>query len=311
MIYTVTLNPALDRTIWIEAFGFDDTKRIIREERYPGGKGIDVSRMIRTLGGDSVALGFLGGYTGLEIEGRLLNEGIPHDFIRIGGETRTNIIVHSEEDERELKLNATGPEISPAQLGALVEKVRSLKPAPTIGVISGSVPPGLSPSIYSQLTLTFENLGARVILDSDGEALRRGLAATPYMIKPNKYELSRLVGHEFSDVKDMIASARALVNGELEVVVVSAGEDGVYVVTADGGFHCYPPRVEAVNSVGSGDSTVAGIAYGLHKGMSLEEAVGLGVACGTATAMAEGTAKGSKGDIDRLLPHVKIEGLPA
>ncbi len=310
MIYTVTLNPALDRTIWIEDFGFDDTQRIIREERYPGGKGIDVSRMILALGGDSVALGFIGGYTGMEIEGRLLNEGIPHDFIRIGGETRTNIIIHSEEDEREFKINASGPKIDPLELGLLVDKVKSLKPSPTIGVISGSVPPGLSPNIYSQLTLTFENLGARVILDADGESLRRGLAATPYMIKPNVYELSRLVGREFSGVVDMVSSARELLDGELEVVVVSAGEDGVYVVTKGGGFHCYPPRIEAVNSVGSGDSAVAGIAFGLDRGMNLEEAIMLGVASGTATAMEDGTAKGTRKDVDQLLPHVKIEELP-
>jgi len=307
LIYTVTLNPALDRTMWIESFGFDDTKRILREERYPGGKGIDVSRMIRTLNGNSVAIGFLGGWTGMEIEGRLLNEGIPHDFIRVGGETRTNVIIHSNKDDRELKVNAPGPDIDPRELGLLIDKVRSLRPAPTIAVISGSIPPGLSPSIYAQLTMTFENLGAKVILDTDGEPLVRGLAATPFMIKPNVHELSRLIGREFSGLDDMIDSARALLGGELEVVVVSAGPDGVYAITKGGGFHCYPPRIEVVNTVGSGDSTVAGIAFALERGDSLQEAVRLGVACGTATAMAEGTAQGSLRVIDQLIPHIRIE----
>ncbi|MCK5833721.1 1-phosphofructokinase [bacterium] len=309
MIYTVTLNPALDRTMWIESFGFDDTKRIIREERYPGGKGIDVSRMILTLGGQSVALGFIGGYTGMEIEGRILNEGIPHDFIRVSGETRTNVIIHSEEDDQELKVNAPGPAIDPRELGLLVDKVRLLKPSPTIAVISGSVPPGLSPNIYAQLTLTFENLGARVIMDADGEPLKSGLSATPYMIKPNKHELSRLVGREFVNTKDMIESTRELLQDEFKVVVISAGADGVYAVTKKGGFHCYPPQIEIVNTVGSGDSTVAGIAFALDKGKCLEEAIRLGVACGTATAMAEGTARGSLEDIEHLIPHIKIENL--
>ncbi|HHS50080.1 MAG TPA: 1-phosphofructokinase [candidate division Zixibacteria bacterium] len=310
MIYTVTLNPALDRTIWIEDFKFDDTQRILREERFPGGKGIDVSRMIRTLGGDSVALGFIGGYTGMEIEGRLLNEGISHDFIRVGGETRTNIIVHSESDDRELKINAPGAEISPVELGRLVDKVRSLKPAPTTAVISGSIPPGLSPGIYAQLTMTFENLGANVILDADGDALAKGLSATPFMIKPNRHELSRLLGSDFGDVRDMFAPARALLGGEFKVIVLSAGEDGAFVITEDGGFHCRPPKIEIVNTVGSGDSMVAGIAFALERGDSLEDAVRLGVACGTATAMSEGTAQGTKDDIEQLIPHVKIQELP-
>ncbi|RKZ31855.1 1-phosphofructokinase [bacterium] len=309
MIYTVTLNPALDRTIWVEEFKFDDTCRIIREERYPGGKGIDVSRMIRTLGGDSVALGFLGGFTGLEIEGRLLNEGIPHDFIRIGGETRTNIIIHAADSDREIKVNASGPEIEPVELGLLLEQVRSLRPSPTFAVISGSVPPGLSPSIYAQLILTFEGLGARVIFDADGEPLMRGLAATPYMIKPNRHELERLIGRELPHPEDLIEASKELIKGELSIVVISCGADGVYVLTAETGFHCYPPEVETVNTVGSGDSLVAGIAWGLENGLSLEDAVCLGVACGTATAMAEGTAQGSLEDIENLRSQIKTEEL--
>ena len=304
------MNPALDRTIWVEEIRFDDTCRITREERYPGGKGIDVSRMIRTLGGESIALGFLGGYTGIELEGRLLNEGIPHDFIRIGGETRTNIIVHSEDDEKELKVNAPGPEIEPIELGLLVDKVRELKPRPTIAVISGSIPPGLSPEIYAQLIFTFENMGARVILDADGESLRRGLAATPYMIKPNRHELHRLMNKDFKDDTEMIKEARGLLNADFKIVAISAGAEGIFIVTSEGGFRCIPPEVEIVNTVGSGDSAVAGIAFGLETGLSLEEATRLGVACGTATAMADGTAKGQIEEIKGVLPRVKIEDLP-
>jgi len=310
MIYTVTLNPALDRTIWIRDFKFDDTSRIINEKRYPGGKGVDVSRMIATLGGNSVALGFIGGFDGLEFEGRLLNEGIPHDFVRIGGETRTNIIIHAENDERELKINAPGPEIKPEELGLLIEKVRKLKPKPTFAVISGSIPPGLSTGIYHQLTLTFESLGAKVILDADGESLEKGLPATPFMIKPNVYELHRLIGRETDSPADFVKSARRLLDGELEVVVISAGADGVYVVEKRGGFRAVPPTVEVLNTVGAGDCLIAGIVHGLDTGLNLEDAVKLGVAAGTATAMSEGTAQGAKEDVEKILPLVRIEGLP-
>ena len=310
MIYTVTLNPALDRTIWIDKFQFDDTCRIVSEERYPGGKGVDVSRIIKTLGGESVALGFIGGFDGLEFQGRLLNEGIPHDFIRIGGETRTNIIIHAENTDHELKVNAAGPEIKPEELGMLIEKIKKLRPAPSFAVISGSIPPGLSKGIYRQMTLAFEGLGAKVVLDADGESLEKGLPATPFMIKPNTHELRRVIGREFNSTSDMIKQARTLINEELEVVVVSAGADGVYVVRKDGGFHVTTPDVPVKNSVGAGDSLIGGIVYELDRGGSLEDAVVLGVACGTATAMSEGTAQGTKEDIDKVLPEIGIKELP-
>lgn len=310
MIYTVTLNPALDRTIWIDKFQFDDTCRIVSEERYPGGKGVDVSRIIKTLGGESVALGFIGGFDGLEFQGRLLNEGIPHDFIRIGGETRTNIIIHAENTDHELKVNAAGPEIKPEELGMLIEKIKKLRPAPSFAVISGSIPPGLSKGIYRQMTLAFESLGAKVVLDADGESLEKGLPATPFMIKPNTHELRRVIGREFESKSDMIKQARTLINEELEIVVVSAGPDGVYVVLKDGGFHVTTPDIPVKNSVGAGDSLIGGIVYELDRGGSLEDAVVLGVACGTATAMSEGTAQGTKEDIDMVLPDIGVKELP-
>lgn len=310
MIYTVTLNPALDRTIWIKDFKFDVTNRIISEKRFPGGKGVDVSRMIKTLGGESVALGFIGGFDGLEFQGRLLNEGTPHDFIKISGETRTNIIIHAENDDREMKVNAAGPEIKPDELGMLLEKIRSLKPDPTFAVISGSIPPGLSQGIYRQMTLAFEELGAKVILDADGESLAKGLPATPYMIKPNVNELQRLLGKEFNSKAEMIAEARNLLQDELKIVVISAGPEGVYVVLKDGGFHATSPDVEVQNTVGAGDSLLGGIVFELDRGGSLKDAVKLGVACGTATAMSEGTAQGTMEDIEKILPQVGIEDLP-
>lgn len=310
MIYTITLNPALDRTIWIKEFKFDDTNRIISEKRFPGGKGVDVSRMIKTLGGESIALGFIGGFDGLEFQGRLLNEDVPHDFIKISGETRTNIIIHAENDDRELKVNAPGPEIRPDELGMLIEKIRTLKPRPTFAVISGSIPPGLSQGIYRQMTLAFEELGAKVILDADGESLEKGLPATPYIIKPNVNELQRLLGKEFDSRSSMIEKARSLLKDELKIAVVSAGAEGAYVVLKDGGFWAKPPEVEVKNTVGAGDSLIGGIVFELDKGNSLENAVKLGVACGTATAMSEGTAQGTKEDIEKILPEVEIRDLP-
>jgi 6-phosphofructokinase 2 len=309
MIYTFTLNPALDRTIWIEDFSPGEAIRIQREERFPGGKGIDVSRMIKTLGGNSIALGFLGGYTGLEIEGRLFNEGIPHNFIRISGETRTNLIIHATKTSEELKINAPGPAITPSELGQLLDQIRNLKPSPTYAVISGSIPQGLTTNIYAQLILTLESLGAKVIFDSDGEPFAKGIVSTPYMIKPNRRELETLVGRKLPRVEDIVTASKEIINDEIRVVAVSAGKDGLYVITREGGFHCTTPDVKVIDSNGAGDSTVAGIVWGLESGYTLAEAARLGVACGTATAMFDGPAVGDLQTIQTLLPQIGIEPL--
>jgi len=310
MIYTVTLNPALDRTIWIDELQQEDVNRIHREENYAGGKGIDVSRMIQILGGDSIALGFLGGYTGLEIEGILLNEGIAHDFVRTSEETRTNIIIHETKNGKELKFSASGPEIQPAELGLLIQKIDSLKPSPSFVVISGSIPVGLNAGIYTQLTLAFEKLGARVVLDADGDALRKGIKATPYIIKPNVKELSRIIGSEPKSKDEFVGASRKLLSGELEIVVLSAGSSGLYVVQKDSAFRTIPPEVEAVNTVGAGDAVVAGLVWGLETGVSLKDSAILGTACGTATVLSEGTAMGSRETIEKLLREIDIEEIP-
>ena len=199
MIYTVTLNPALDRTIELDGLVVDDANRILREARYAGGKGIDVSRVIAELGGESVALGFIGGYDGLELEGRLINEGVLCDFTRIGDETRTNIILVNRKNKTQIMLNAAGPKITPAEIGLFFEKIRSLPHDAEFVVVSGSVPPGVSTNIYAQLITTLKGKGIRVVLDADGELLRRGYKADPFLIKPNIHEFQRLTGINSSE----------------------------------------------------------------------------------------------------------------
>jgi len=301
------LNPALDNTIYIERIEERESIKVLRQERYAGGKGIDVSRVIAQLGGESIALGFLGGFVGKEIEGRLLNEGIACHFVWTREETRTNIIIHSTGTGREIRLNFAGQQISPTELSDLVNLCRNLKPAPTFAAICGSVPSGVSPVVYENLVLTFESQGARVILDTYGEPLRKGLLATPFMIKPNRRELSELAGANVVSVADATAAAGKALQ-YAEIVAVSLGEDGLLGITRnDGTYLARPPRVNAVNTVGAGDSAVAGMLLALEGNLPLPEVFRHGVAAGTASTLTEGTATVDIGQFNEILGKTEVQ----
>lgn len=305
MIYTITLNPALDRTLWVEKIQPDDSNRIEREQRYAGGKGIDVSKVLTTLGVSNKALGFVGGFAGEELEGRLLNEGITSDFISISGETRTNIIVNDMNKGTQTVFSATGPEINPHALMQLVHKVESLD-QPEVVVISGSLPPGVNPNIYRKVIEIVKSRGSRVILDTDGDALRVGIQGIPDAIKPNVHELSRLVGSELKEMDEIIGAARSVSSQGIEIVLVSMGARGILLVGEKKQYLASPPKVEVKNTIGAGDSAVAGFVYGLVQGKSLKEALTCAVAAGTATTLRSGTALCQKEDFLKVVPEIKL-----
>jgi 6-phosphofructokinase 2 len=169
MIYTITLNPALDRTLWIDRIRDDVSNRILEERSFAGGKSIDVSKVLKNFGLDNIALGFIGGFAGRELEGRLLNEGIQTDFIRVAGETRTNIIIHEKDTGKQLAFNARGPEIKPSELMQFIEHLEEL-PCADLVAIGGSLPPGVTPEIYRKIITMIKRCRARVVLDVDGGA---------------------------------------------------------------------------------------------------------------------------------------------
>ncbi len=174
MIYTITLNPALDRTIWVKATMQDDCNRIEDEQMYAGGKGIDVSKVLTSFGLKNKALGFVGGFAGEELEGMLINEGIVCDFVRIAGRTRTNIIINDMASGRQTLYNARGPEITAFELMQIIHKVEDLE-EPDFVIISGSLPRGVNPEIYRKIIEISKSKRAKVVLDTDGAALRTGL----------------------------------------------------------------------------------------------------------------------------------------
>jgi len=306
MIYTITLNPAMDRTLWIEKIRTDDSNRIKREQRYAGGKGIDVSRVLTTLGVVNKALGFVGGFAGEELEGRLLNEGIACDFVRISGETRTNIVVNETSTGNQTVFNARGPEIKPYELMQMIHKVEKVE-NPEIIAISGSLPPGVNPEIYRKIIEIFRSRGAMVVLDTDGDALKTGINGLPDVIKPNIHELGRLTGRKLQKKEEIISAADDLRNQGIGTVLVSMGAEGILLIGEKGRTLASPPKVKVENTIGAGDSAVAGFIYGLSRGGTLNEALTYAVAAGTATTLKPGTALCHKEDFLNLVPQITIQ----
>ncbi len=305
MIYTITLNPAMDRTLWVEKIRPDDSNRIKKEQRYAGGKGIDVSRVLTALGVVNKALGFVGGFAGEELEGRLLNEGIACDFVRISGETRTNIIVNEASTGNQTVFNARGPEIRPYELMQIIHKVEKVE-NPEIVVISGSLPPGVNPEIYRKIIEIFRGRGAMVILDTDGDALRVGINGLPNVIKPNIHELGRLVERQLQKKDEIISAANSVLQQGIGTVLVSMGAEGILLITEKEQYLASPPEVKVENTIGAGDSAVAGFIYGLSDGKTLKEALTYAVAAGTATTLKPGTALCRKEDFLKLVPQISI-----
>lgn len=306
MIYTLTLNPALDRTIHVDGLTCDVANRIIEEHRFPGGKGIDVSKVLTALGTPNTALGLVGGFRGDELEALLVGEGVSCDFVRIAGETRSNIIVRERETGCQMTLNSKGPEVEPSAIMCLLRKLRSLREMSVL-TIGGSLPPNIKPAIYRACVGIGRELGARVVLDADGEALRGGIRGRPYAIKPNVHELGGLVGRELAGLDQVLEASREPLEAGVEVVLASMGPDGIALTTRDGAWHAVPPAVEAINTIGAGDSAVAGFVHGLALGLRPEEAVRWAVAAGTATTMREGTALARKEDIETLHGRVRVD----
>jgi 6-phosphofructokinase 2 len=308
MIYTVTLNPALDRTLWVEKIRADDSNRIEREEKYAGGKGIDVSKVLTHLGVENRALGFVGGFAGEELHGLLVNQGISCDFVPISGETRTDIVVYNMSTKTQTEFNAQGPVIQPFELMKIIHKIEKIENADVI-VVSGSLPTGVHPEIYRKIIELSRAKGAQVFLDTDGDALEVGIRGLPNMIKPNIHELNRLVGKDLKGIDAIVQAARDILMLGVDTVLVSLGAQGMLAISSDQQYHAVPPHVEVINTIGAGDSAVAGFVYGMIQGKDLRESVVYAVAAGTATTLKPGTALCERDDVLDLASKISVTAL--
>ncbi|HDQ98911.1 MAG TPA: 1-phosphofructokinase [candidate division WOR-3 bacterium] len=308
MVYTVTLNPALDRTLFVDTLALGESSRIRREARYAGGKGVDVSRALVEMDVPTVALGLVGGFDGKEFEGRLLNEGVACDFTRISGEIRTNIVIHGDEG-LETALLARGPEVQPVELMNFMDHLEGVNGSGFL-VVSGSLPPGLTPAVYGRILSIGRDKGLTTVLDASGEALRTGIRARPDVIKPNRSELAELAGTEPAGPPGILRFCRTI-QEEVATILVSLGADGILLVQSGRGLLARPPQVEVKSTVGAGDCAVAGFIAGLARDESPADCLRRAVAAGTAATLTPGTGICCREDIARLLPDITLEEVTA
>lgn len=309
MIYTVTLNPALDHFLDVEKLRVDDANRVKRECFYAGGKGIDVSRAIRHLGGDSMALGFIGGHTGQVMVALLKAEGVTCYFTPIAQETRRNTIVTTQRCGTQTMLNSRGPVVSRDEWAAFLMHLKLLDLQDAYVVVSGSLPGGVPADAYGQIVEVVQTRGARAVLDADGPCLKSGLRAKPFAIKPNVNELRRLTGKPLRSESDILRAAERAHRAGVEVVMVSRGAKGVVLVGRHERYRATPPAVPVRSTVGAGDSAVAGFVFTHAAGKGLEECVRVATAAGTAATLAPGNQLCREADVRRLVPKIKVVSL--
>jgi 1-phosphofructokinase family hexose kinase len=250
-------------------------------------------------------MGFIGGYNGLEIVGRLVNEGVICDFTKIHNETRAHITISQRKKKLQTLLSTLCPKISQIEVDEFFRKVQEI-PSDSYVVISGNTPQGMSNSFYAQLITTLKEKDIKVILDTDEEALKRGADAGPYLIKPNIHEFGRLVETNVSTVEEIIKCAKPL-EDKVKYIVVSMGAKGVVGISKEGNYHVIPPKINVRSSIGAGDSLVAGIIFALSENTPFKDALVLGVACGTASALNPGSDLCKKNDIDMIKKDVLIK----
>jgi 1-phosphofructokinase family hexose kinase len=309
VIISLTLNPAVDKTVFVPHLGPEAVTRVTRSQLDPGGKGINVSRVLHRLGRPTIAFGFLAGDLGAIISRALDEEGVAHRFAWVSGQTRLDVIVVDESSGGSLKLWDRGPEVDGPALGALLADVTRWLPSCRVLVAAGSLPPGVPADVYGQLLAEAARLGVRTILDADGETLRLGLAGRPTLIKPNVAEAASLLGRPLPDFAARVAAARELLGRGPRAVVISMGAEGSICASGERVVHAVAPAIECRSTVGSGDSLVAGIAIALADGSDLTEGLRLGTAAGAATAMTHGTELGSAADVERLTAAVEVREL--
>lgn len=309
MIYTVTFNPSLDYVVSVPNFEAGKINRTASEAIFSGGKGINVSTVLKELGVDSVAFGFVAGFTGVELQGRLQKQGISTDFIeakdgltRINVKLRSDVLVDSEVDERmhqETEINGLGPVVSEGELAQLVSKIQGMNDEDIL-VVSGSVCKGVPQSIYADLVKICNEKQIRVVVDASSVLLWNVLEHGPFLIKPNKDELEDLFYRDIESTEEVVFYAKELQNRGAKNVLVSLGKDGAVLVAEDGRvYEMEASEGEVINSVGAGDSMVAGFLAGYLKSNSYEIALKWGICAGSATAFSEGLA--TKEDIDKCM----------
>ena len=300
MIYTLTLNPSIDYLITLEHLQLGALNRIEHDAKFPGGKGINVSRVLKRLGVDSRPLGFIGGFTGAYLERYLEAEQIGTDFVHVQEDTRINVKLTTDV---ETEINGQGPMITKSEYEQLQVKIKYLPEGSTL-ILSGSVPAALPETTYEDLIKLCVENGVQFVVDAEGDLLQKAIAYRPFLIKPNHHELGGLFDVEITEPAAAIPYARQLVEQGAQNVIVSLAGKGAVFVNAELALISSVPVGELKSSVGAGDSLVAGFLAKYFQTDDVEVAFKYGVATGSATAFSVGLATIEK--IEQLYPQVTI-----
>lgn len=315
-LVSVTLNPCIDRVLFVDAVHLGENNPVRHIERDAGGKGINLARVYRKLGGSVVATGFLGGYTGAEIAAVLDREKVVHDFIHIPAPNRASTLIESGGVAATV-FSERGPAIREEDYKALLQELELLLPGASWLTLGGSIPPGVPSEVFRDLAVMGHRYGAKVLLDADGDALASGLKGLPDLIKPNVAEAERYLGKTLKTVREQLSAAEELrlvlkktklsrLKTYEPIVIISAGAHGAVMSCEDGLFMGESPKVVTRSTIGSGDSMLGAFLWAVESGYELSRSLAYGLAAGAATAITNGSEIASRSMIMQLLPEAKV-----
>lgn len=303
MIYTVTFNPAIDYVINVDKFKQGSVNRVSSNEKFAGGKGINVSRVLNNLGVKSKALGFVGGFTGKFIVDSLEEQGVETEFIEVKEDTRINVKMKSD---TETEINGAGPEVTSEDLEKLFDIIKSLTSEDYL-VLAGNVQKSVPSNIYSIIQEKCADNNAKVIVDTTGDALVATLKNKPFLIKPNNHELGEIFNKELETKEDIIFYAKKLIEMGAQNVIISMAAKGALLINASGVYHATPAKGTVKNSVGAGDSVIGGFLAKYSENKDILEAFRYGAASGSTTAFSKDLC--IKEDVEQYLKQIQVSKL--
>ena len=301
MIYTVTVNPSIDYIVQLNELTLGEVNRMDYDNKLPGGKGINVSRILKELGLDNTAWGFLGGFTGEFVKEALEKTGLKTNFTPIKADTRINVKIKAQ---AETEINGRGPELTKEEIATFTAQFDKLT-ADDVVIFAGSLVPSLSDDFYFDLIKVIRQKGAQFVIDTTGESLLKTLPENPLVVKPNNHELAELFGVKLNSIDDIVKYGKKLLEMGAQHVLISMAGDGGLMITKDKVYRSYAPKGTVINSVGAGDSMIGGFTGTYAKTKDPLEAFRYGLACGSATAFSEDLADADK--INEILPMIEIE----
>lgn len=306
MVITVTINPAMDKTLTINNFTLGDVNRVSNLRYDIGGKGINVSKVLKNFGIESICTGFLGGIWKDTFEKEFKSRGINNQFVNIQGDTRTNTKVVDLINKCYTDINEQGPVISDSELEEFISRFKNMCSFGDIVVLSGGVCPSIPVDIYATLTKIAKEKGSFVILDADGDLMVEGMKAKPNVIKPNNVEFEKILNSNFKSNEELVSAAKKLTEDGIGHILISLGSEGALYVTKESSYYAKGLKVPVKSTVGAGDSMVSAIIYSILNSYSDEDLLKFAVACGSATVSLEGTEACTLEQANEYLNRIEI-----